>query len=183
MEKLKVKFAVISKQEENSPNYAYFKKLANKRKIKIITVKAGDKLQIDKKCYIDILFPTDALISTNAINNNSIVAKFCYRYSDLQEHLEKTKISEKQQNYKEISLLLTGDIEEIAERKLLELHKNENMLNATILKVAHHGSKTSSTQEFLNRVKPKIALIGVGENNTFGHPNKTTLNKLEYIRF
>ena len=50
--------------------------------------------------------------------------------------------------------------------------------NAVILKVAHHGSKTSSTEEFLEIVKPNIALIGVGENNNFGHPNKEVLKRI-----
>lgn len=53
------------------------------------------------------------------------------------------------------------------------------MLKATILKVAHHGSKTSSIQEFIQTVKPQIALIGVGQNNTFGHPNEKVLERLK----
>ena len=49
------------------------------------------------------------------------------------------------------------------------------------MKVAHHGSKTSSSKELLEAVKPKIALIGVGENNTFGHPNREVLQRLEDV--
>lgn len=65
-------------------------------------------------------------------------------------------------------MLLTGDIEEIAERQILETYKlNLPMLKSTILKVAHHGSKTSSIQEFLSAVNPQIAFIGVGKNNNF----------------
>ena len=52
------------------------------------------------------------------------------------------------------------------------------MLKADILKVAHHGSKTSSTEEFLKMVKPKIALIGVGKNNKFGHPNEEVIKRI-----
>lgn len=84
--------------------------------------------------------------------------------------------------YQNTSLLLTGDIEEIAEKQILEEYKNSNLLSATILKVAHHGSKTSSTQEFLEEVKPTISLIGVGENNTFGHPNDTVIKRLTNLR-
>ena len=58
-------------------------------------------------------------------------------------------------------MLFTGDIEEIAENRICELYADSGKLNATVLKVAHHGSKSSSTQEFLDVVKPKIALIGV----------------------
>ena len=48
---------------------------------------------------------------------------------------------------------------------------------SSILKIAHHGSKTSSSEEFLEAVKPEIALIGVGKNNKFGHPNKEIIKK------
>ena len=77
-------------------------------------------------------------------------------------------------------MLFTGDIEEITEKELIKLYKN-NELDVDILKVAHHGSKTSSTQEFLDMVSPKIALIGVGENNSFGHPNQEVLERLNCL--
>lgn len=77
-------------------------------------------------------------------------------------------------------MLFTGDIEKIAEEKILEKYKNSNILKSTILKVAHHGSKTSSTEEFIKKVQSKIALIGVGENNKFGHPNDKIIDMLKY---
>lgn len=80
-------------------------------------------------------------------------------------------------------MLFTGDIEEIAEKQILEEYKNTNILKSTILKVGHHGSKTSSSQSFLEAVKPKIALIGVGENNTFGHPNDIVIERLTNLRY
>lgn len=85
--------------------------------------------------------------------------------------------------YKNFSILFTGDIEEIAEKQILEEYKNSNILRSEILKVAHHGSKTSSTQSFLEKVKPKIALIGVGKDNTFGHPNEGVLERLNTLRY
>lgn len=78
-------------------------------------------------------------------------------------------------------MLLTGDIEEIAEKEILEEYKNSNILKSTILKVAHHGSKTSSIQSFLEKVNPQIALIGVGKNNNFGHPDNSVIERLEKI--
>ena len=57
--------------------------------------------------------------------------------------------------------------------------ESTNKLQADIIKVAHHGSKTSSTLNFLELVKPKIALIGVGENNNFGHPNDAVLKRIK----
>ena len=79
-------------------------------------------------------------------------------------------------------MLFTGDVEKIAENRIAELYKNTNILNSTILKIAHHGSKTSSTEELLKLISPKIALIGVGENNKFGHPSDITIQNLEKLR-
>ncbi len=76
-------------------------------------------------------------------------------------------------------MLFTGDIEEIAEKQILKEYENKNILNATVLKVGHHGSKTSSIKEFIEAVSPKISLIGVGKNNLFGHPNKDVIKTLE----
>ena len=72
---------------------------------------------------------------------------------------------------------VSGDIEEIAEKEIIKTYKKEE-LNATVLKVAHHGSKTSSTEEFIKKVNPKVALIGVGKNNKFGHPNEQIIERL-----
>ena len=165
MQNLKVGVVVIGRQGEKSENYKEFLELAKSRKIKVIKVKAGDKIQIDENTLISILFPTENLITENILNNNSLVAKFTYAIDGT----------------KEFSMLLTGDIEKIAEDEIVSMYKNTNALQANILKIAHHGSKTSTTQEFLNLVKPQIALIGVGENNSFGHPNKVTLDKLNNL--
>lgn len=97
------------------------------------------------------------IISENGINNNSLVFKM---------------------EYNKFSILFTGDIEKVAEEAILQKYKDANVLKSTILKVAHHGSKSSSIEEFLEKVKPKIALIGVGEKNTFGHPNVGVLKRL-----
>ena len=165
MQNLKVGVAVICKQGEQSENYKEFLEIAKNKKIKVVQVKAGDKIQIDENTSISVLFPTENLISENVLNNNSLVTKFTYAIDGL----------------KKFSMLLTGDIEEIAEDEIVNIYRNTNELHANILKIAHHGSKTSTTQDFLNLVKPQIALIGVGENNSFGHPNKVTLDKLNNL--
>ena len=128
--------------------------IAKKKKINLIYVKAGDVITIDG-IKIKVLHPQKELITENSINNNSMVFKL---------------------EYKSFSMLFTGDIENIAEEIIL--NKNIN-LKADILKVAHHGSKTSSGQKFIKAVSPKIALIGVGENNIFGHPNSEVIERLQ----
>jgi competence protein ComEC len=76
------------------------------------------------------------------------------------------------------TLLLPGDAEKQAERTMLaEYHGDE--LRADVLKVGHHGSKNSTTQEFLEAVHPKIAVISAGEDNPYGHPSRELLERLE----
>ncbi len=95
------------------------------------------------------------MISENSINNNSLVCKL---------------------NYLDFSVLFTGDIEKLAEEKIIQ--SNLEILNSTIIKVPHHGSNTSSTEKFIKAVNPKFALIGVGRNNKFGHPNLDVIERL-----
>ena len=163
IQELKVATIIISKQEEDSENYSKFKNIVSKKKIKVVVVNKGDNLQIEKDLYFSILWPNNKNIATeNVLNNNSIVCKL---------------------NYKSFSMLFTGDIEEIAENAILEEYSsNLQILKSTILKVAHHGSKTSSTEVFVEAVEPKIALIGVGKNNKFGHPNEEVLNTLKKLK-
>lgn len=139
IEKLKVKKLVISKQAEKSEECSKIIEIAKQSKTEIIIVEEGQKLNIDKKISFSILWPEGAnLINENALNNNSIVAKLIYG---------------------NFQMLFTGDIEQIAEEKIVE--KYGDNLKSAILKVAHHGSNTSSIESFINAVEPEIALIGV----------------------
>ena len=162
MEELKVGQVIISKQVEDSENYQNFKEIVKEKRIKVMVVKKGDKLKIEKDLYLDILWPNNSKqISENVLNNNSIVCKLTYN---------------------SFSTLFTGDIEEIAEYQILKEYKNNlEILKSSVLKVGHHGSKTSSMQNFIKTVNPKIALIGVGQNNKFGHPNNDVINRLENL--
>ena len=75
----------------------------------------------------------------------------------------------------EVSFLLTGDIYEEAEREILY---RGYKLDSTVLKVAHHGSDTSTSSHFLAAVDPQVAVISVGKDNPFGHPDEDTLARL-----
>lgn len=157
LENLTVSNLVISKQIEKTDLYNQIMLVAMKKKINIIVVKAGDKLNIDGMQLI-FLHPQEELIPENGMNNNSIVFKL---------------------QYNEFSMLFTGDIEEVAEKELIKIYGNN--LKSNILKVAHHGSKTSSIEEFLKQVNPQIAVIGVGRENKFGHPSSSTIENLKNI--
>ena len=160
MQEIKVNNVIIGKQYETCENYKKFIEIVKNKNIKVNVVEAGQKINIERNLFFDVLWPcSDNMISENAINNNSLVCKL---------------------KYKNFSMLFTGDIEEIAEKAILAKYsKNKNILKADVLKVAHHGSKTSSTIDFLKGVKPNYAVIGVGKDNNFGHPSDITIQNLK----
>lgn len=157
IENLKVKNIMISKQAYFCDEYINIANIINSKKINVIFVKQGDSFNISKNVKLDILYPPQEL-EYKDLNNNSIVAKLTYN---------------------SFSILFTGDVES-SEANILNSYSTE-ILRSTVLKVAHHGSKTSSSKKFLEAVKPKIALIGVGVNNNFGHPNGEVLQRLNDI--
>ena len=164
MSNLSVKNVIISKQIEESENLQAFKEIVNKNKIKVSVIdKVPTSFQIETRIHVQFLWPDSSnLIQDNGLNNNSIVCKIYYN---------------------NFSILFTGDIERIAEKEILQKYRNNlDVLKAAVLKVAHHGSNTSSTKDFLEAVKPQISLIGVKENNKFGHPNEEVIERLNNIR-
>ncbi len=158
IQKLDVKNILISKQAYYSEEYKNIVQIINKRKINTKFVQQGDILKIDKNVEIKIMYPPEEL-EYEDLNNNSVVAKL---------------------KYINFSILFTGDIEK-SEEKILEKYEDTNELNSTVLKISHHGSKTSSSEEFLKKISPQIALIGVGKNNKFGHPNVEVIERLKHI--
>lgn len=80
-------------------------------------------------------------------------------------------------DYGQTSFLFTGDMERNAEQDLLE-YWGEDEFNATVLKVGHHGSETSTSYTFLRAVMPSYGVISVGKGNSYGHPNEATLSRL-----
>ncbi|KYH29222.1 MULTISPECIES: ComEC/Rec2 family competence protein [Clostridium] len=78
--------------------------------------------------------------------------------------------------YKNTSFLFAGDAEDILEKEII---KGGYDIKVDVLKVGHHGSRSSTTQEFLNKVSPKYAVISVGQGNEYGHPHKSTMDRLK----
>jgi competence protein ComEC len=81
--------------------------------------------------------------------------------------------------YGKASVLLEGDAEAPSERAMLA---HGRVTAVTLLKVGHHGSRTSTTQEFLNAASPKDAVISVGVGNTFGHPRYEVIERIAEAR-
>ena len=75
--------------------------------------------------------------------------------------------------------MFMGDASTTTEKEILDKY---NLPNIDVLKVGHHGSKTSSSKVFINKINPKYSVISVGKNNYYGHPNKEVLNNLENSR-
>ncbi len=143
--------------EEMTPittSYINMLESADEKGTSIVPANAGDTFPIAENCTLDILAPVK---DYEDYNNYSIVCRF---------------------NYDETSFIFTGDIEEIAERDLLE---TEADISATVIKVAHHGSSTSSIKAFLQAVDPDYAVISAGSPNDYGHPHKETLNMLALL--
>ena len=67
-------------------------------------------------------------------------------------------------------------------KKEKDILNKYNLSNIDVLKVGHHGSKTSSSKSFINETNPKYLIISVGKNNRYGHPNKEVLNTLKYSK-
>ncbi len=144
---------ICGQSTEKTEEYYHFIENIRGRGSNIYEVTEYDRIQICKNVFIDILAPIQNVdISESISNNSSLVCKLTYL---------NTKI------------LFTGDIEKQTENILI----NKD-ISADILKVGHHGSKTSTTQNFLNKVNPKISVICVGKNN-FGHPANEVLKRLE----
>jgi competence protein ComEC len=130
-------------------------KVLQSQKVPQLAPRAGQSFQLGA-AKLQILAPTYPLLDST--NNNCLVMRL---------------------DYGQTSFLFTGDIEAPAEQRLLERGAN---LKCTVLKVAHHGSKSSTSPRFLSAANPQIALISCGRYNRYGHPNAEPLRELNNNR-
>ncbi len=137
---------------------AYFRLLEYiaRRGIPLYAVSAGDRLMRDSAAGVEVLNPSSELLAgTHSDQNNNSVALML--------------------TYGREKFLLTSDMEEESQRRLLETGIG---LACDVLKVPHHGSRYIS-REFLEQTRPSLAVISVGRNNSFGHPDPQTLTWLD----
>lgn len=142
--------------------YEEWMKIIKEKNIPIYIAHAGGVIDFNSpagELKLNILYPFENLNNKKLSdsNNYSIVSKL---------------------NYKDFDLLLTGDIEKSVENKLI---KAKIDLSADILKIAHHGSKTSSSENFLKAVNALMAIIEVGKDNRYGHPHQEVMERLKNL--
>ena len=142
----------------DTAEYKEWKKLIEEEGAKIFIAKAGQKIYSSAKNFrAEILYPFESLEGKTLedSNNTSIIIRLVFG---------------------ENSFLFTGDAYQSAERELIQREIN---IDSDVLKVGHHGSKTSSSEEFIKKVSPEIAVIPTGKDNPYGHPHPEVLETLD----
>ena len=152
LEHIKVKRLYIYEGFENCEELKDILDIARASGVQVKPVHAGYKIS-DDKLELEVIYPT-AGVRTDEYNNASLVSNV--RYGDF-------------------TLLATGDLETPGEERVM---LTDGLTPVDVLKVAHHGSSGSSSDKFLNTIHPKVALISVGKDNSYGHPHKETLARL-----
>ena len=140
-----------------SPMYDEWRRVIKEKGTETTLARAGQRITLGEGVFIDVLNPLPELMAGTAsdIDNNGVVL----RVSDGR-----------------VSFILTSDIQREAERALV---RERAGIAGTVLKVAHHGSDTSSSPGFLAVVSPRVAVISVGADNRFGHPAPDVVSRLE----
>lgn len=138
----------------SSEMYKSYEEITNRKKIRRITTTDGDILDWGNELFVQVLHPDHKIRgeSNTEMNNMSVVLLLRYGH---------------------VQMLLTGDIEEDAQREIV---KYKNGLKTQIVKVPHHGSNTSEFRPFLKAVSAKTGIIQVGRNNPFKHPSPSVLD-------
>jgi len=145
--------AIVGHAPEGDAEYDSFVDALRQRRVPLSSVSAGEQFEIDG-VTIEVLWPLPASGSpVTSGNNDSVVLRLVYG---------------------SVSILLAGDIERAAEASLVASGVD---LRADLLKVPHHGSRTSSTEGFINAVNPRYAVVSVGERSRFGHPHEAVVNR------
>ena len=140
----------------DTAEYKEWLRLIKRENSELRIAKAEQKIKA-REVHFDILNPFENLSGRKIknVNNTSVIAKLVFDKK---------------------SFLFSGDAYKPVERKLIA---RGLALDSDVLKVGHHGSKTSSAEEFIEKVLPEIAVISAGKNNRYGHPHQQTLDTLE----
>ena len=150
IENFRVGQAVIGRAPGAHNGFDHFRAATVRRAIRVGVVSAGERFEIEG-VSIEVLWPPVAAAQATSGNDDSVVLRL---------------------GYGSVSILLAGDIEQPTEQALV---RSGAVLRAEVLKVPHHGSRTSSSASFIDAVRPLCAVISVGERSRFGHPHADVL--------
>ncbi len=147
-------------QSETKYDTALQESVSNESGLTRITARAGERFILDKThgVYIDVLFPSSTTTDYEETNEASMITRLVYGNQ---------------------SFLLTGDAYTSNEDYVVDMYGDK--IKSTVLKIGHHGSKTSSGEKFLLTVLPEYAIVSAGKNNTYGHPKPEIIERFENI--
>ena len=154
LERYEVGAVLATARENDTGTYEAWRSLIRRQGIPYHEARPGDTVELGEGAALRVLAPGPEAVVAEEINDSSLVLMLTWG---------------------EVSFLLTGDIEAEAEAALLREGVN---VRAQVLKVAHHGSKTSSSAAFVRAVEPAVAVVSVGAENTFGQPSARVLDRL-----
>jgi competence protein ComEC len=157
LDRYQVEGVLVGEQDTAAALYPEWQAKVDRRRISPERVFASQQIILDEAVTLEVLHPPSLPLrgTPSDRNNNALVFRLVHG---------------------EVSFLLTADIEAEAEMYLVRSHQN---LNSSVMKVAHHGSKTSTTPTFLESVSPVAVVISAGEDNRFGHPHPEVVERLE----
>lgn len=156
-----VGMVVESGVSHSIPEYAEWHDLLREKNVPVVIAKSGQRIDAGGGAALDILSPFENFegASPKNVHDATVVSRLVYAST---------------------SVLLMGDAEEKLEYQLLYHYSASGLysLISDVLKIGHHGSKTSTSEEFLQVVSPEIAVIQVGRKNRYGHPKQEVLARL-----
>ncbi len=156
LERFSVDYILMTGAKKEDPMYQKIFAIAEEKNIQILYANQSKDFSVDGVSF-DVIYPFESLLDTERNDNDdSLVIKMKFSGN----------------NNVNKSILFTGDIEKKTEEKLLSSGIN---LHADILKAPHHGSKSSSSENFIKAVNPQEVVFTTGTKNTFGHPHKQVL--------
>ena len=157
LKRYRIGMILESGEAYSTPEYYEWHNIIKEKNIPVVIARRGQIVHVSKDIRLNVLSPFG--------NYNGVSVK------NPHDANVSTKLV-----YAATSALLMGDAEKPIEYRLL--FENREMLKSDILKVGHHGSRTSTTEDFLKEVSPKFAIISVGRKNRYGHPHQEVIDRL-----
>jgi beta-lactamase superfamily II metal-dependent hydrolase len=158
LESFPVKLAALTGQVHSTQIYERLLTDIRDKNVEALQVRTGTAIPFDPALKLEVLGPDEEFVQDDDNNNASIVIKLTYGST---------------------SFLLTGDAEFPENEAILD-HGFD--VRSTVLKLGHHGSRTSTNEDWLQRVQPQLGIISAGKDNSFGHPHPEVIAALDKLR-